>query len=162
MVLIHIGLVISSVVATHREYVVINSKPGNTNAEGTVRRYGMIVHEDPLTEQRGRNLWNRIARAMGEEIPFSVHSRSTTGIQMPPDFEPVEMTDIVIVSVHDLLHFILSAGGWLADWMTARSPLPRVLFILHDGKEDELLLSLLARASGLSGVTFIRCRCEPG
>lgn len=120
----------------------------------------MIVHEDPPTERRARNLWDQLVHEMGEGIPFSASYKSMTEFKPPLDFEQVGATDIVIVSVHDLLHFILDAGGWLAGWLTSHSPLPRALIILYDGKEDALVLGMLEKVARTSGVTLFRRCCD--
>ena len=139
------------------------------NSESTDRdenrhRYGVIVHEDLETELRAKRLWNELVHDMGQNIQCDATYQHAEEVKEELDFEQAFMTDIVIISVHDLARFLFTAAAWLDDWLATKSSLPRALFVLHDEKDDTRVIGFLQKIAGFTGVTlFNRCyeTCSP-
>ena len=123
-------------------------------------RYGVIVHEDPATELRARRLWNELVHDMGQDVRFGATYQPAGEVKELLDFERASVTDIVIISVHDLARFLFTAAAWLDDWLATKSSLPRALFVLHDEKEDTRVIEFLQTISGFAGVTLFNRGCE--
>lgn len=121
---------------------------------------GVIVCEDLPTGRRAEELWNRVARVLGEVVPCRADHKSAAEIKEQLDFAGAEETDILIISVHDLPIFIFDAGRWLDDWLSVRPRLPRALFILHDGPKDDPIVAFLEKLTGFVGVTLFSCGRE--
>lgn len=113
-----------------------------------------IVCEDLPTELRARRLWRELVHDMGHGIQCNATYWPATLIRESLDFEHASVTDIVIISVHDLPRFVFAAAGWLNDWLSTRSTLPRALFILHDTKQDRQVVEMLRKLTEFAGVTL--------
>ncbi|OHE78707.1 MAG: hypothetical protein A2107_08685 [Verrucomicrobia bacterium GWF2_62_7] len=139
----------------------------NTQSESyewTVNRRfnSVIVHEDLPTEQRARRLWDHLLNDMGQGVQCGVTYHSAQQIKESLDFEQSGLTDIVIVSVHDLARFFFSAAAWLNDWLSIHSASPRALFILHDREADERMVEFLRTITESAGVTLFGHSSEAG
>lgn len=115
---------------------------------------GLIVHEDLPTELLARRVWNQLVNEMGREIHCAVTYQSAEQIKESLDFEWFSRTDIVIISVRDLALFFFGQTAWLTDWLNVKSCLPRALFILHDGEEDNEVIGFLRTISEFAGVSL--------
>lgn len=115
--------------------------------------YGVIVHEDPPTELRGRRQWDQLVHKLGKGIRCSPTYQPAEQIKRSLIFEQAYLADAVIVSVHDLARFFFDAAEWLTDWLSVKPRLPRALFILHNGDEVGQAIEFLRQLAGLTGVT---------
>lgn len=116
--------------------------------------HSVIVHEDLPTELRARRLWRELVHDMGHGIQCDATYRPAEQIKESLNFEQADLTDIVIIAVHDLPRFFFAAAGWLNEWLSAPSILPRALFILHDGEENSQVIGFLRTISEFAGVTL--------
>jgi hypothetical protein len=126
-----------------------------TGWDAKKRCRGVIVHEDAPTASRAKSLWHEIVHDLGPAIPWDITCKSAGEIEESLDFDQAETTDVLIVSVHDFPRFFFAAAAWLDDWLSARSPWPRALFILHDGTEEGQALEFLRKLAGFAGVTLL-------
>jgi hypothetical protein len=137
--------------------IVMKTEAENTGVDEKGRCYSVIVREDLPTELRARRLWRELVHDMGQNVRCEAMCQPVEQIKESLDFDQARLTDIVIISVHDLPRFLFAAAGWLDDWLSIPSPLPRALFILHDGEEDDHVLGIVRKLAEFAGVTLI-CR----
>jgi hypothetical protein len=116
--------------------------------------YGVIVYEDPATEQRARSRWDQLVHELGHSIRCSHTDQPAEQIKQSLIFEQAYQVDVVIVSVHDFERFFFDAAEWLTDWLSVKPRLPRALFLLHDGSKGERVIEFLRQLATLTGVTL--------
>jgi hypothetical protein len=134
----------------------------NTRWSEKGRCHSVIVHEDLPTELRAKRLWRKLVHDMGRGIRCDATYQPAGQIKESLDFRQADLTDVVIISVHDLPLFFFSAAQWLNDWLSAHSTVPRALFVLHDGKPDCQVVSMLRRLTEFAGVTLFNRHHETG
>jgi hypothetical protein len=117
--------------------------------------YGVIVHEDLPTRLRAQKVWDELVTGMEGNIPCRLNYKSTADIKEQSDFGPTDLTNVVIVSVHDLPRFFLGTAVWLNEWLGFPSIVARTLFMLHDGEEDRRVIGMLRRITDSAGVTLV-------
>lgn len=120
----------------------------------------VVVHDDLATKQRAGELWSAIVNNMGQDVPCAVTYMSAEQVEREPVMERAGQIDIVIVSMRDLARFMANIAGWLSDWLTADTCLPRALFVLHEGDEDRQLVDFLRTLAEFAGVTMFSCGRE--
>ncbi len=120
----------------------------------------VVVHDDLATKQRAGELWGAIVNNMGQDVPCTVTYMFAEQVEQAPVMERASQIDIVIVSMHDLARFMANIAGWLSDWLTADTCLPRALFVLHEGEEDRQLVNFLRTLTEFAGVTMFSCGRE--
>ncbi|MFA6562006.1 MAG: hypothetical protein WCV00_08900 [Verrucomicrobiia bacterium] len=140
----------------------MKTKSESTDWKEKGQCHGVIVHEDLPTELRAKRLWSQLVHDMGQGVRCDATYQPAERIKELLDFNQAGLTDIVIVSVHDLARFFFGAAGWLNDWLNAKSCLPRALFVLHDGKEDNQAVGFLRAISESAGVTLFSRGREVG
>ena len=118
---------------------------------------GVILHEDPATELRAMKLWSQIADGMGPEIKCDITPWPTGLFEAPRlrerAFRDARQTDVVTISVHDIGYLSADVSKWLTQWLNSKSSLPRALIILHDGEEQNEVVTFLKMLAEFVGVS---------
>ncbi|MBM3892220.1 MAG: hypothetical protein FJ388_24150 [Verrucomicrobia bacterium] len=118
---------------------------------------GVILHEDPATELRAMKLWSQIAEGMGPEITCDLTPWPLALFEAPRlrerAFRDAEQTDVVTISVHDVARLSADVSKWLTQWLNTKSSLPRALIILHDGEEQNEVVTFLKMLAEFVGVS---------
>ena len=120
----------------------------------------MIVSENAAAEQQARGLWSQLVQTMHGNVPSVIFHRTTGQPPQSPAFGHDDLTNLMILSVHDLPRFLLEAAAWLNDWLNVPSTHPRALFVLHGEKEDSPVIGMLRKLAQSAGVTLFSIAAE--
>lgn len=118
------------------------------------QRTAAIVCDDEETHSRARDLWQSFFADTQNSAPCEAAFMTTAQMARLSAWEEAARFDVVIISVHDAIRFVVGGIAWFKDWLKTDSSKPRVVLLLHDGRQDYNVVQGLCSMVASAGVTM--------